>query len=29
MNIKDAYVHVGPSGTNEKALLKDFAITAA
>lgn len=29
MNIKDAYVHVGPSGTNEKALLKDFTITAA
>lgn len=29
MNIKDAYIHVGPSGTNEKALLKDFIITAA
>ena len=29
MNIKDSYVHVGPSGDNAKALLKHFEITAS
>lgn len=28
MNIKDTYIHVGPSGTNEQALLKDWALTS-